>query len=221
MGGLTMILTGRRWRMQPPETRKLQKEMRCTIMRVTHLAQTISRMIDELYQLAVKGDRESESELFAELAVRFRVFAHRKVWNAQEVEDVVQTALAVVAEEYRELEIETTFAGWAHRILENRILAYIQKRRREKGRNVPHDSIAGVMAGPEPNPALRTRLLECLRKVGTANRMYARILNLHYIGFAQSEICQRLEVKLGHSYVIMSRARAKLKECLDKGGLDR
>jgi len=181
----------------------------------------MSRTVDELYNLAVTGDRQAESELFAELAVRFRVFAHRKIWNQQEAEDLVQTALAVVAEEYRGINIETSFAGWAHRIIENRLLGYIQKRRREKGRNVSSDSLAPLTAGWEPNPTLRSRLLSCLKKVGSANRMYARIINLHHFGFTQDEICRKLGVKLEHSYVIMSRARMKLKECLEKGDSDR
>jgi len=181
----------------------------------------MTQTIDELYILASSGDLKAESELFSELAVRFRVFAHRKVWNQQEAEDLVQTALAVVAEEYREIDIETSFAGWAHKIMENRILGYIQQRRREKGRSVSSDSVEPLTTGWTPKPTLRTRLLDCLKKVGMANRMYARIINLHHFGFTRDEICEKLGVKLEHSYVIMSRARMKLKECLEKGDIDR
>jgi DNA-directed RNA polymerase specialized sigma24 family protein len=61
------------------------------------------------------------------------------------------------------------------------------------------------------------RLLACLKKICLANRRYARIINLHQLGYSRVDICGRLEMTLEQSYVVMSRARAMLKECLDKG----
>ena len=52
--------------------------------------------INELYNLARDGDKSAESELFRELTERFWVFAHRKVWDKEKAEEIVQNALATV-----------------------------------------------------------------------------------------------------------------------------
>jgi RNA polymerase sigma factor (sigma-70 family) len=179
----------------------------------------MSRNVNELYELAISGDKKAEEELFAALTDRFRLFAHLKVWNRDEEEDLVQAALAVVAAEYRKIDIETSFAAWAHKVMQNRLLGYIQKQRREKGRTTSGDTGEYQRASWMPNPDLRMRLLECLRKVGNANRRYARILNLHRIGFSRTEVCEKLSLTRQQSYLLMSRARAMLKKCLHGGDI--
>ncbi len=175
--------------------------------------------INELYSQARSGDESAEAELFKKLTDKYRVFAHLKIWNREEAEDLVQVALTVVAAEYRQVVIETSFAAWAHKIMENRLLGYIQKQRRDKGRTTSGDTNEYLRASWTPNPILRMKLLDCLKKVGTANRRYARIINLHHFGYSRNEVCQKLGMTLGQSYVVMSRARAMLRECLDKGNI--
>jgi DNA-directed RNA polymerase specialized sigma24 family protein len=153
----------------------------------------MTRNINELYDLAASGDNKAEKELFAALT------------------------LAVVAAEYRAVKIETSFAAWTHKIMENRLLGYIQKRRREKGRVISGETNEYLTASWTPDPTLRMRLLGCLKKVCRANPRYARIINLHHLGFSRQEISERLDMTLDQSYVVMSRARAMLKECFDKG----
>ena len=181
----------------------------------------MTRTIDELYNLVVSGDKKAEAELFSALADKFRLFAHRRVWNSKEAEDLVQNALIVVTEEYRQVQIETSFSAWAHKIMENRLLGYIQKRRREKGRNASEESFAYLAGSWVPDPTVKMKLLNCLKKIGSANRRYARILNLHQIGFSRKEVCQRIGMHLQQSYMVMSRARAMLRDCLDKGDIAR
>ena len=175
--------------------------------------------INELYSSARSGDKSAEVELFKKLTDRFLVYAHHKVWNQADAEDLAQAALTIVATEYREVHIETSFAAWAHKIMENRLLGYIQKQRREKGRKTSGDPDENLSESWTPNPVLRMKLLGCLKKVGSVNRRYARILNLHRIGFNRSEVCEKLDLTIQQSYVLMSRARAMLKQCLDTGDI--
>lgn len=173
--------------------------------------------INELYSQARAGEKSAENQLFQKLTDRFRLFAHQKIWNQEEAEDLVQAALAVVAAEYRQVNVEISFAAWAHKIIENRLLGYIQKQRRQKGRTTSSDEKEYLTAAWTPNPTLRMRLLDCLKKVGRANRRYARIINLHHFGYTREEVCKRLELTREQSYVVMSRARSMLKECLETG----
>jgi RNA polymerase sigma factor (sigma-70 family) len=179
----------------------------------------MSQSINELHERAMSGNEEAEAALFSALSDRFRLFAHLRVWDRDEAEDIVQAALAVVAAEYRDVNIEKSFTAWAHTIIQNRLLGYIQKQRREKGRMTSTDCEELQAASWTPNPTLRMRLLNCLKKVGSSNRRYARILNLHNVGFSRAEVCDKLGVTRDQSYLIMSRARAMLKECLDKGDI--
>jgi len=178
-------------------------------------------VINELYNRARAGDESAENELFIKLADRFRVFAHRKVWNKDEAEEIVQNALTTVVSEYRHVDIVSSFAAWAHKVIENRFLAYIRTKQRQVGRNVSLDTEVVYTGNWAPDPALKMRLLKCLRQVGQASRRYARILNLHHLGFTKDEVCRKLGMTKTQSYVVMSRARAMLKECLEKGAADR
>jgi RNA polymerase sigma factor (sigma-70 family) len=178
-------------------------------------------IINEIYNRARAGDKSAEAELFKKLTDRFRVFAHRKVWNKEEAKEIVQNALETVISEYRQVEFSTNFSAWAHKVLENKFLAYIQTKRRQGGRDLPLESAGSLTDNWMPDPTLKMRLLNCLKQVGRANQRYARILNLHHLGFERTEVCERLGMTVTQSYVVMSRARAMLKECLEKGELGR
>ncbi|MDD5427124.1 MAG: hypothetical protein PHN52_11655, partial [candidate division Zixibacteria bacterium] len=69
----------------------------------------------------------------------------------------------------------------------------------------------------EPNPMLRDRLLNCLRKIHGKNSQYARILNLHFQGFTTAEICRKLKITSNYCYVILLRARSMIEYCLERG----
>jgi len=177
--------------------------------------------IDTLYQQAIQGDKKTESALFEKLRERFRLFAHRKVWNSEAAEEIVQEALTTVAEQYHDIQIDSSFAGWAHRVLENKFLSYLQSKRRQAGRNVSLESTEFLTDGWEPNHDLRRRLEDCFKQVGQANTRYARILNFQYQGFKIEEICQKLDTQISQTYTILSRARSMLKGCLEKGKVGR
>lgn len=178
-------------------------------------------IVNELYEQARAGDKSAEAELFKKLADRFRVYAHRRIWDKKEADDIAENALATVLAEYRRIEFSTSFSAWAHKVLENRFLAYIQARRRQGGREIQLGNADCLTDNWTPDPTLKMRLLNCLKLVGQSNRRYARILNLHYLGFERDEVCAKLGITKTQSYLLMSRARAVLKDCLEKGELSR
>ena len=176
-------------------------------------------IINELYIQACTGDKSAEAELFKKLTERFWVFAHRKVWDKEEAGEIVQNALATVLSEYRQVEISTSFVAWAHKVIENKFLAYIKTKQRQSGRDIRLENPDSLTDNWVPDPTLKMRLLNCFKQVAQANRRYARILNLHYQGFKREEVCEKLGMTVTQSYVVMSRARAMLKDCLEKGNV--
>ena len=174
--------------------------------------------INELHGQVRSGDATAEARLFEMLAARFKLFAHQRMGNTQDCEEVVQDALMCIAREYKEIEFETSFAAWSYRVLENRLLHFLRSRRRERSHEEldVNDPTHGAV---QPDPALKSRLLECLRKICTANVRYARTLNLQYQGYTAAEICERFEITRNNLYVVLSRARAMLENCLETGEL--
>ena len=170
--------------------------------------------LDDLQRAVRGGDPEAEKELFQLLSERFRLLAYQKVWNAEDARDVAQEALAAVARELRTLDVHTSFAAWAQRVFENRLLAYIKTKQAQVGRMGARLDSDHELQSEEIDPRLRQRLLFCFEKVARVSRRYARILNLHFQGFDTAEICRRLRISENNCYILLFRARALLKNCL-------
>lgn len=176
--------------------------------------------INSLYEEAQSGDKSAENELFRRLSVSFGAMLQHKVWNPGDREEVLQNALLTVAEKFKSSSIESSFAGWACSVLNNKVMDYV-KYKKVRGGTVSSDSIIEGKSAPSgADPLLKVRLLECLKKIGGVNARFARILNLHYQGFATEEICGKLDIKQNHFYVILSRARSMLSVCLSKGDIE-
>ena len=176
--------------------------------------------LNDLYNSARSGQSTAEENLFRNLSVRLRVIANHKIWDENDAEDVAQEALAYIAREYREIEIRTSFAAWAAKVLDNRVLSYIKAKRAQKERVEALPDTDQHAAIPECDAELKVTLLDCLKKIAQANPRYARIINLHYQGYTTDEVCGRLNMTPNNSYVALSRARSMLTECLEKGGVE-
>ena len=176
--------------------------------------------INELHQALVSGDVTAEDRLFTRLRERFCLFAHHRIGNRLESEEVVQDALAVIAQQYRSVEIKTSFSAWAYQVLENRILNFLRARQTQRRRQAPLEHAESLPGGSPADSSLRSQLLDCLAKICKINTRYARILSLQYQGYAAKEIGQKLDVTKNNVYVILSRARDMLERCLDTGSID-
>jgi RNA polymerase sigma-70 factor (ECF subfamily) len=172
--------------------------------------------LNALYRGACQGDRVAEQRLMQHLGVSFGLFAQQRIWNEQDAEEVVQDALVTILEKYRSLTIDTSFGGWAYRVLQNKIMDHVKKkttrRRLDEEHRQGHENQSEAA-----NDDIRTRLIGCFRKIHRVNRRHARILNLHYQGYATPEICARLRLTESNFYVLLSRARRALAACLGKG----
>ena len=170
--------------------------------------------ITELYDLAKSGDKPAEDELFRHLLVSFRMIVQHQVWSRSDGEEVVQEALMVIADKYAEIDIKSSFAGWCHGVLNNKILDYVKLKqlRREKADDFLRQQPA-TNANP-PDPVLRDRIKKCFTKICGSHPQHARILNLKTQGFTTDEICQRLKMTRNNCYVTLSRARRMLEACL-------
>lgn len=176
--------------------------------------------INTLYSKAIDGTKSDEDRLFEHLSVRFRVFVGQRIWDAEDAEEVVQDALLKISGLYRDIEVRASFSSWAYQVLVNEMRNYIRKRKRHGTHVDPGIEEEAVYGSWQPDPNVEPRLIECVRKLARRNQRYARILNLKYQGFSANEICSKLGISENNFYVILSRARGLLKNCLEKGDLD-
>lgn len=172
--------------------------------------------INELFRQSQAGEKSAEEELFAFLAERFRLFLRHKIADARDAEDVMQEALAVVASKYRSLPSDCAIVGWAHGVLNFEVLRYYRTKGLRKVRNLQLPDEETVFNGWECEPDLVDAIIHCLVRLHKVNPKYARILNLHYQGYTPEEVCSRLGVSINHYYVLLSRARSQLRQCLSK-----
>ncbi|MDD3731773.1 MAG: RNA polymerase sigma factor [candidate division Zixibacteria bacterium] len=176
--------------------------------------------INELYLSAQSGDKEAEKKLFQYLYLRFILFAKQRVWNEEDAEDLVQGTLLFIKEEYVNVQIQKSFVAWAYSIIHNRLLNYISMKKRRRDIIVPASDYIEDNYNYEPDPVLENNLLNCLKKICSVNRKYARILNLHYQGFTTEEVCRKLRLNRNHVYVLLHKARTLLERCLENGDID-
>jgi RNA polymerase sigma factor (sigma-70 family) len=175
--------------------------------------------VNTLHNKAYGGDRAAEEELFQRLSDRFRRLAEWKIGDKPDAEEVAQEALVVVTRKYKRIDPASNFVAWAHKVLENEILRFYKRRGTRERKHEELSARAGTEPSWERAAELKRKLLECLGKIGRANIMYARILNFQHQGFAIDEMCHRLAVRKSYSYVLLSRARAMLKACLNGGAV--
>ncbi len=175
--------------------------------------------INDLYSKSIDGDVSAEKRLFQYLSVSFRMFALQRVMNRQDAEDVVQSSLMVVFNGYKDIDIQTSFASWAHKVLKNQLLAYFKAKRLPKNSNQSL-VIDYSRESDEKDTLLTMRLGECIKRISSVNRNFARILNLHYQGYSTQEICETLQLSRSHFYTTLSRARKMLRICLEEGKLE-
>ena len=177
--------------------------------------------INTLYNIAREGNQTGEEELFKVLSARFRLFARQRVWDELDSEEIVQDALMTICKEYKAIEFTTSFSAWVYKVLDNRILGYIQTKKRRNGRVSSVSEAENLPATEKDNPKqeLKQDLIRCMRKIAGTNLRYARVLNLHYQGFSTEEICSKLNLTRNNLYSVLSRARSLLEFCLERGDI--
>ena len=67
--------------------------------------------INDLHKAARDGGSKAREEFFEKLSARFRLIGRQRIWDRNELEDIIQDAMMVVIRDYERLEFEISFAG--------------------------------------------------------------------------------------------------------------
>jgi RNA polymerase sigma factor (sigma-70 family) len=175
--------------------------------------------LNELHKKAFDGDIRSEKQLFHHLKLSFRLFLQHRVVNPDDLEDIIQETLVIIAMKYRQTIIESSFPAWANAILYNKLGDYYRAKKSPKGQTHASFEDCEFYANDEPDSMILTQLLNCLKKINKVNTNHARILNLHHLGYSTKEICEKFSWTHNNFYIRLFNARNMLQNCLNNGGV--
>jgi len=175
-------------------------------------------LFQQLIDKALQGDRAAENEILTHLRVRFSYLAKRRIGEA-DAEDIAQDACITVLEKYHTEMPPAGFEAWAYGVLRKKIGNYLQSREVRRRVNVSGREVADSpdLSDRAVDPALKMRLIRCLRDLVGSFPRYARVLNLTHLGYKTTEICTRMQIKPNNLYVMLNRGRHMLKDCVEKG----
>jgi len=173
--------------------------------------------INTLHSRISSGGKAAEDLLFKKLSESFRLFLKQKIMQKQDLEEVVQETMLTIVEKYKDIEFKTSFSAWAYRVMEIKLLNYYKTKYTNKNRTAAIQDDRDISPAIDVDPILKKTLLDCLRKINDTNNRHARVLNLHFQGFIVREICEKLKLTRNGVYILLSRARTMLKNCLERG----
>ena len=178
-----------------------------------------SHKIQGLVTEIKNGNKKSEKTLFNILIVRFEYLAKKRI-KGEDSKDIAMDACKTVLEKYGSIDFENDrFEFWALKILRHKIGNYLQKKKtmdNNWGNRINSDYIAAAESA-DNMIELKLTIQQCVRKIINGFPKYARILNLVHLGYKTDEICKRMNIKPSYYYVLLSRCRAMLSKCLERG----
>ncbi len=177
--------------------------------------------LEALVKAAQNGDSEAKELLLTEVIASFRlIIKHRILDQPSETrEDIVQSACSTVVEKLTDADLSKGFAPWAYSILRNHIGNAYQRRDRESKRHAPSELIASVAEQGEASVVFRLAIEDCLSQLQRENPRYCGIVELCGQGYKTDEISDKLRITPTNCHSILSRARAKLRQCLAAKGI--
>lgn len=158
-----------------------------------------------------KGDEKAQFQLYKLYYKSMYSVSLRIVNDTMEAEDVMQEAFLSAFKKIKSYKGEVSFGAWLKRIVINRSLDYLKKRKvqfEEMNENIAH-----MEEEPKPTGEIDVNTLKwAIRRLSDGYRV---VLNLYLLeGYDHNEISQILGISNSASRTQLLRAKNKLREIL-------
>lgn len=178
-------------------------------------------MDDEtLIKACVSGNEKAQFQLFEQFAPKMMAVCLRYAENREMAEDVLQDSFVKVFKNLKKFTNEGSLDGWIRRIMVNTSLDAIRKNKKRK-----FDSqIESVSYLAPQNDFIEESLMaeDLMLIINQMPEGYKLVFNLYAIeGYSHKEIAETLGISENTSKSQYSRARAYLREILEKKGIGR
>ena len=153
--------------------------------------------------------------LFLRHAARLRAFIWAFIPSHDHVDDILHSVFVRITEHASSYDPEREFLPWALTIAKHEIFALAKDRSRRPQSFSPEVIEAICQTAPPADDEDRVRALEdCLETLSPRSR---QAIQLRYAGAHRpAEIARKLSLKVESVYVTISKARALLKECVER-----
>jgi len=150
----------------------------------------------------------------ARLRPKLMAFAVRHTRNRDQAEDAVQEALLAALEGLAGYAGNSSLSTWLFGILKHKIADGLRRGPREEAPGMDLDELVHEGPGPEQSCASRSALAAVERSLGGLPARSAQAFVLReVIGMETAEVCRMLQVTPTHCWVLVHRARARLRAC--------
>jgi len=159
-------------------------------------------------------------EELACLRPKLLAFALRRLRDPGRAEDAVQETLLAALEGRDGYAGKSSPASWLFGILKHKIADGLRRGPREQSLEQDLDAMAHHGPGPEQSCASRSALSLLDRSLGKLPRRTAQAFVLREVlGWDTDEVCSMLGVTPTNCWVLVHRARLRLRACPDVGQL--
>jgi len=165
-----------------------------------------------LIEGCIKGDRQSQSKLYAMLMQKMFVVCLRYSKNREEAEEILQEGFIKVFEFIHQYKFSGSFEGWVRKIMVN---CALQKYRSKKLHAVVDIDPATIENIGNENIISQIGTKELLKMVQLLPPSYRMVFNLYvFEGMKHREIAAHLKISEGTSKSNLSDARAILQKAV-------
>jgi len=165
-----------------------------------------------LIEGCIKGDRQSQSQLYATLMQKMFVVCLRYSKNREEAEEILQEGFIKVFEFIHQYKFSGSFEGWVRKIMVN---CALQKYRSKKLHAVVDIDTATIENIGNENIISQIGTKELLKMVQLLPPSYRMVFNLYvFEGMKHREIAAHLKISEGTSKSNLSDARAILQKAV-------
>jgi RNA polymerase sigma-70 factor (ECF subfamily) len=156
----------------------------------------------------------ASTDELARLRPKLMAYALRRTRCRDQAEDAVQEALLAALEGLDGYAGGASLSTWLFGILKHKIVDGLRRGSREQPLEQDVDTLMHAGPGPEQSCASRTALLLLERSLGRLPRKSADAFVLcEVLGMDTPEACRALGVTPSHCWVLVHRARQRLRAC--------
>ncbi|MFD0793391.1 RNA polymerase sigma factor [Mucilaginibacter litoreus] len=171
--------------------------------------------IDELVKRCKAGQRKAQELLYKQLASKMLGVCMRYATHRMEAEDMLQNGFMRVFQKIEDYRGDGSFEGWVRRIMVHSSIEYY--RRNHKMMQVVDIDEAGHEPVVDASAASSLQAKDLLNLIKELAPGYRMVFNLYAIdGYSHKEIAGIMGITEGASKSQLSRARAILKEQIQK-----
>ncbi|HLV42056.1 MAG TPA: sigma-70 family RNA polymerase sigma factor [Brumimicrobium sp.] len=178
-------------------------------------------MTDEtLVKECLSGNAIKQRELFERFSPLMMGVAMRYMKDVEQAEDVLQDGFIKVFNNLHRFENKGSLEGWIRRIIVNTALDQIRKNKKYRSDVELEDSSLLVAQNDNVESQLQAEVL--LKIVQELPDGYRMVFNMYAIeGYSHKEIAEQLEISESTSKSQYSRAKAFLRDLLEKYNIER